>query len=127
MREIKFRVWDIKGKKMFYNVQDTWHAEYGEICFDCHGFNDVLKRVKEGIAILMQYTGLKDMSGIEIYEGDILKHYHRVKDWIQEPIRWFDDLDSYHGTGICGYDIDQECASDAEIIGNIYENPELIK
>ena len=111
MREIKFRCWIDYGPghcTMLYdrgNLSEFFDAADG--------------------SPLMQYTGLKDKSGKEIYEGDILLHHHRVKDWIQPPIEWRDNLEDC-GIGVCGYKIDQACANDAEVIGNIYENPELL-
>lgn len=71
-------------------------------------------------AIIMQYTGLKDKNGKEIYEGDILNN---------EGYRWelivlndFSDLLSFY------YDKVECCLSDdLEIIGNIFENPELLE
>ena len=74
MREIKFRLWNLHDKKMFYEVQDAFHNDYGSYFVDCHGFNDVLESVAEGHGILMQFTGLKDKHSKEIYEGDIVRY-----------------------------------------------------
>lgn len=58
MREIKFRIWRVKEKKLYppYSVYDTEDDGY----------------IPSGDAVIMQYTGLKDKNGKEIYEGDIL-------------------------------------------------------
>lgn len=88
---------------------------------------DIDKNPKEHIKI-MQYTGLKDKNGVEIYEGDIVEfigHKNRVIEWTPEKNHY----SGWYATG----DIrplplysGQE-PNTIEVIGNIYENPELIK
>lgn len=127
MREIKFRAWD--GKQMFYtsNNEDlsnivlvldnkSWNLGYQDYDWDVHGANSYKND------ILMQYTGLKDREGNEIYEGDIVK-----LDDIICPITWSDG-------GFQMITNEQQGKSAAiqdrlkyfEIVGNIYENPELL-
>ena len=69
---------------------------------------------------LMQYTGLKDKNGKEIYEGDILKHKYGGTQFAAVT---FHDCSFYTG----GVLLQSNHSSVIEVIGNIYENPELLK
>ena len=103
MREFKFRVWNKKRKLMggVFVFDDLYHA--GMMGYE------TIDNKKE--YIIMQYTGLKDKNGKEIYEGDLLAGRWN-KSWLVE---WRDSNE-------CGWSIRQE-DRDMEIIGNIYENP----
>ena len=105
-REIKFRAWDTNSKQMVMN--GLWYSK------------------EKGIDInkLMQYTGLKDKNGIEIYEGDII-HY----DTDNETYKVAFDGGSYVWEGDGCYDnlIELYPSLNTKVIGNIYENPELLK
>ena len=84
-------------------------------------------------AIVMQYTGFKDRTGRDIYEGDVLcieDYYHDYQDGIAinklpdnqiEPVAWDES-----GMWQTGNETLIEVCAISEIIGNIYENPELI-
>jgi uncharacterized phage protein (TIGR01671 family) len=103
MREIKFRAWDSKNKKMIY--------------FD---LSDTIAPSQDHI---MQYTGLKDKNGIEIYEDDILDEVG--KNWKVERDdggAWMLDIDNGRGRKYL-HPINQHL----EIIGNIYDNPKLLE
>lgn len=126
-REIKFKAWDKKDKRMIdlYKITPLILNE------DIDGlFIPFDKRYK-----LMQYTGLKDKNGKEIFEGDVVK----TTGWGDEPeiheVKWFGD------DGYPAFDLKPEldCEMNSfsmientrdviiEIIGNIHENPELLK
>ncbi len=107
MREIKFRAWDKAEKTMKY--------------FDYGIFNRIPFGL-EDLSELMQYTGLKDKNGTEIYEGDIV-HYCGGEYWYG---CW-----EYEGA-ITIKNMVYDCFMLAEhefieVIENIYENPELLK
>ena len=115
MREIKFRAWMSESKKMYQ--LETLELSFGQHCADTKINGCVwLNRNK---AILMQYTGLKDKNGKEIYEGDILENDDYIEDAhccnnLGKTIVEFKDGCF---VGMIGEII--------EIIGNIYENPNL--
>jgi len=117
MREIKFRAWDENKKKWLQKYKDIWLCvDDGRTCTLENSGNwdsgDYLKGVS---VILMQYTGLKDKNGKEIYEGDIVI-VHPENKYGRRVI----EIDLYEG-------FNHGDGGNFEIIGNIYENPELIK
>lgn len=113
MREIKFRAWDDDQKQMLYG-EDFYSLV---VCFD-KGFNYLLNKSKFKV---MQYTGLYDKNGKEIYEGDIVKVefpglFYGVVEY--DPPEWRMRRKS---GGLWSFD------ERPEVIGNIYENPELLE
>ena len=89
--------------------------------------------VEEKDAVLMQFTGLKDKNGKEIYEGDVMQD----KNVLMKGVDEFGEMVfkdgkfqlKIHMVGKDGYNYFDliNCWDDFEIIGNIYENPELLK
>jgi uncharacterized phage protein (TIGR01671 family) len=123
MREIKFRAWDKKLKEWmdieFYHLVSF----NGDVYFYSMG-----KLTKYPEAELMQYTGLKDKNGKEIYEGDIIEEITKngEGDKIRSVVTFYDGIfgDDTHDEWTVKELIDD---FGAYVIGNIYENPDLIK
>ena len=107
--KIKFRAWNPIAKNM--HIDDIYAIT-----------TDEKVNLKDGLmlsgCILMQYTGLKDKNGKEIYEGDIVKWSNSVNSGVYE-IKWFRTGFSSNGLPLFNDDV-------VEVIGNIYENPELL-
>lgn len=111
MREIKFRVWDSKEIEMVSDPQAT------EILLrhNMGWYEKPDSAYKPSELIVMQYTGLKDKNEKEIYEGDVVKC--DTFDRMNGEVEW--DAFFYWKIELSLDD------GDLEIIGNIYENPEL--
>lgn len=124
MRKLKFRAWDKEKNIMVY--EDTYVCDmtitFGGRVF-CH---DSYYGIRDSNFDLMQYTGLKDKQGKEIYEGDIVKH--SIYQAGPFKVIYTPDNTGYDLTnGITSMHLGRLCEPDLEVIGNIYENPELIK
>ena len=123
MREIKFRTYYKPKKEWFNGVLMDQSGNYW-ICDDNNYF---LPNPFGDDLVIMQNTGLKDKNGKEIYEGDICLHesgngYFKEKD----KIKIVADIPSIYIT-VFSSGIGEINEDTVEIIGNIYENPELLK
>ena len=123
MREIKFRAWYV-GELIYRGIHDrNWYTDpNGGVC--TKGTHPSDQNTME----LMQYTGLLDKNGVEIYEGDVLKG----KYWDEGPHRFIGQViftcSAWYVQGVKKYTRYQELNKfkDCEVIGNIHENPELL-
>ncbi len=129
MKQLKFRIWDVKQKKFIFEYEAS-HLRLaitlaGKVY---RGEDDNI--LPESDYVIQQYTGLNDINDIEIYEGDIVSSI---------------DLNSGPSVGVVGFDTfgiyyvspleygneDAKWISMAQeyntLIGNIHENPELLK
>jgi uncharacterized phage protein (TIGR01671 family) len=107
MREIKYRAWNKDFQEMIYDSNERIFSNHLE-------------------ENLMQYTGLLDKNGVEIYEGDIVKYNlsFPVGEIVFNRDRFIPiyDRSSYDEWELDFWRISDKC----EVIGNIYENPELL-
>ncbi|MBU6048331.1 YopX family protein [Lacticaseibacillus paracasei] len=123
-REIKFRAWDKENKKM---------AQVSRIDFGPGGIKYLVDD-----SVLLEYTGLHDKNGREIYESDILKVTGEDGESYVATVKWFGDEDypAFDLSGIpaaWNYDanalatIFQSGVETCEVIGNIFEDKQLLE
>lgn len=127
MREIKFRAWDDKKKEMI----EMLPGDLGRPGFLMDFFANVFEAQTPGEdnMKLMQFTGFIDKDGREIYEGDVLTdHYNRLLQVIWRTSRFqFEALKETNFLYADMYQWFDGFLENPEVIGNIYENPELLK
>lgn len=127
MKDILYRAWNVENKELVYfNPEKVLKDQYQAEALLNLMFNPEMS------GLLMQYTGLKDRNGVEIYESDVLKHPSGetfVVEW----------RDSYCAFRACYIENDGVTDDDSNlalqvddmgqaiVIGNIYERPDLMK
>jgi len=122
-REFKFRVWDKERKGFLHQIDIDSDIIYVDTRWYIHGGHAL-----DDNYVMQQYTGMRDKGGTEIYEGDIIKY--------PIPVGW--STNSLHRenyrvdevkfiTGCFIPDIWRTVVDDCEVIGNVFENSELLK
>lgn len=141
-REIKFRGWlkprweeDEDANKMYYDIQNSYDTLGDVKPYD--PMTDFREWIDDDIAVVEQYTGLKDKNDKEIYEGDIVRTTDRVTvdgsifpvgvvEFKQQAF-WICNVPSDRPDFTHNETLLQYWETDLEIIGNIHENPELLE
>ena len=129
MRDIKFRAWDKIENTMA--LVEEWHKTWIAIGVNDEDDGHLEQRKLEDIK-LMQYTGLQDKNGVEIYEGDILQWSYRKKDELC-IVSYQDQWGSFvidskrAGRRKITHVLSSLPEYGSVVVGNIYENPELLK
>lgn len=121
MREIKFRA----------KLYDKWNTKKDGDWFyyTPEEMNQYIRRLPLDWSTQCEFTGLKDKNGKEIYEGDWIKNTNDEMDYFEGQVDFSDGIFWIsEGEGKPAYILGQhDSKNDLEVIGNIYENPELLK
>lgn len=135
----KFRAWDKKTKEYFH-ISELWNSGTAPECFHFDGWTDNFGgkgRLKD--IVIEQSTGLKDVNGKDIYEGDIVTvqatNDDGSTDGMLGKIVYDEDIASFEftTTGKDGWytssfdNLFEEGFFDIHVIGNAHENPELLE
>ncbi len=146
MREPKFRAWDIQAKKMYDVVSIAWRPfndgklEVYVIDIDGKNIGWLVNDESNHQFEIVQYTGYEYENGVEVYEGDIIEveldANRAFSDGKPDVFRLVVTYEEFHthftgrriGTNSpYGIEFGGDAVIRKEVIGNIYENPELLK
>jgi len=147
MSEAKVRLWDDREKRMFYSDDKTEHGASFLMNLDgdpiwskptgkLNNYDCVWGRIGHELTVL-RFTGLPDKISKDVYEGDVLREYlmneslylstwkviSRPECFWMLPVIPSDHCDDDHG----GYLLDEDVTNRFQVIGNIYENKELLE
>jgi len=119
-REIKFRAWDTENEIWLNYIKLSCSGEMMTA-----GDGEMIPIQNPERVVIMQFTGLLDRLGKEIYEGDLIKHFDKgqisLVEWSSGDWGWY--MKSVKNWNLkIGFDFSLD-----EVIGNIYENLELLK
>lgn len=158
MREIKFRAWDVDNLEMWYSAGDNDDGEWGKAwVIDKDGIHFEEYKLWHSTQngedvehedwhtpkqVIMQFTGLKDKNGKEIFEGDIIRNKNnfscitnddknpdrKIVIYNDEESKFCFEFieDRLKKIGVSGYSFCKQNQNKFEVIGNIYENPKLL-
>ena len=132
MRPIKYRAWDKRRKRMV----EVTSINFRDGTIQVETRHAVNREVYLEDIVLMQYTGLKDKNGKEIYEGDLLNMHYCNESVVKGKVvtvkmgMTYDSDGWQHGRTygwVAGNNSLADVAPYAEVLGDIYENPELLE
>lgn len=144
MSKLKFRAWDTRNEELVYShKEDCFYVNTKGVLFMY-----AIPKSESGLETIYhksydveQFTGIQDKNGLDVYEGDILRTYHFTnhygkKEYLHHEVVWSDKYCGWQMLNCTSRDENDgspqlfvyiQAGKDFEKVGNIHENPELIK